>query len=193
MSWTAPRTWVTGEVVTSSLFNTHIRDNQLSSEHPHGSVETSEQGPSNTTTETSLFGTTPTIAASDISATGTYTCFMLGRARQGTTSSLTWRWRVKLGATTVLDTTAIAGGAATATEVQFRLECIIQNLDSESSQRVFLHMQHNGQYVYQPFLHGTSAVATTSSLVFDITLQLGTAGANDYLLKQYSTQSIRRN
>ncbi len=29
MAWTAPRTWVTGEVVTSSIMNTHIRDNFL--------------------------------------------------------------------------------------------------------------------------------------------------------------------
>lgn len=27
MAWTAPRTWVTGEVVTAALLNTHIRDN----------------------------------------------------------------------------------------------------------------------------------------------------------------------
>lgn len=27
MSWTAPRTWVTGELVTGSLMNTHLRDN----------------------------------------------------------------------------------------------------------------------------------------------------------------------
>lgn len=26
MSWTAPRTWVTGEVVTAALLNTHLRD-----------------------------------------------------------------------------------------------------------------------------------------------------------------------
>jgi hypothetical protein len=28
-SWTAPRTWTTGELVTSSIMNTHIRDNEL--------------------------------------------------------------------------------------------------------------------------------------------------------------------
>jgi hypothetical protein len=27
MSWTTPRTWVTGELVTASLLNTHVRDN----------------------------------------------------------------------------------------------------------------------------------------------------------------------
>lgn len=29
MTWTAPRTWVTGEVVTSTIMNTHIRDNLI--------------------------------------------------------------------------------------------------------------------------------------------------------------------
>lgn len=29
MAWTAPRTWVTGEVVTGALLNTHVRDNLL--------------------------------------------------------------------------------------------------------------------------------------------------------------------
>lgn len=28
MAWTAPRTWVSGELVTAALLNTHIRDNQ---------------------------------------------------------------------------------------------------------------------------------------------------------------------
>lgn len=27
MAWTAPRTWVAGEVVTAALLNTHVRDN----------------------------------------------------------------------------------------------------------------------------------------------------------------------
>ena len=29
VAWTAPRTWVTAEVVTASLLNTHLRDNML--------------------------------------------------------------------------------------------------------------------------------------------------------------------
>ena len=36
IAWTAPRTWVAGEVVTAALMNTHIRDNQLVvSTHTH--------------------------------------------------------------------------------------------------------------------------------------------------------------
>lgn len=29
MAWTSPRTWVSGEVVTAALMNTHLRDNML--------------------------------------------------------------------------------------------------------------------------------------------------------------------
>jgi len=29
MAWTSPRTWVSGEVITAALLNTHLRDNQL--------------------------------------------------------------------------------------------------------------------------------------------------------------------
>lgn len=29
MAWTAPRTWVTAEIVTASVMNTHVRDNLL--------------------------------------------------------------------------------------------------------------------------------------------------------------------
>lgn len=29
MAWTTPRTWVTGEIVTAALMNTHVRDNLL--------------------------------------------------------------------------------------------------------------------------------------------------------------------
>ena len=36
MVWTAPRTWVTAEIITASLFNTHIRDNSLAlDQHGH--------------------------------------------------------------------------------------------------------------------------------------------------------------
>lgn len=29
MAWTAPRTWVVGEILTAALLNTHLRDNLL--------------------------------------------------------------------------------------------------------------------------------------------------------------------
>ncbi len=37
MAWTTPRTWVTGEVVTASLLNLHLRDQLLAlDQHAHG-------------------------------------------------------------------------------------------------------------------------------------------------------------
>ena len=36
MAWTAPRTWVTGEIETASIMNTHVKDNFLAlSQHTH--------------------------------------------------------------------------------------------------------------------------------------------------------------
>jgi hypothetical protein len=34
MSWTAPRTWVAGEIVTAAMMNTHVRDDLLAL-YPH--------------------------------------------------------------------------------------------------------------------------------------------------------------
>lgn len=36
MAWTAPRTWVAGEMATAALLNTHLRDNLLAlDQHTH--------------------------------------------------------------------------------------------------------------------------------------------------------------
>jgi hypothetical protein len=43
MAWTAPRTWVDDEVVTASLLNTHVRDNELALDQ-HGHDGTSGDG-----------------------------------------------------------------------------------------------------------------------------------------------------
>lgn len=43
MAWTLPRTWVTGEIVTASLMNTHVRDNLRYSKGLDG-VPTIESG-----------------------------------------------------------------------------------------------------------------------------------------------------
>ena len=43
MAWTAPRTWVDDEIVTASLLNTHIRDNELALDQ-HGHDGTSGDG-----------------------------------------------------------------------------------------------------------------------------------------------------
>ncbi len=52
MSWTTPRTWVTGELVTAALMNTHVRDNLIELgkilEHGEDFVEGTAVGSSST-------------------------------------------------------------------------------------------------------------------------------------------------
>ncbi|GAA1790242.1 hypothetical protein GCM10009795_039930 [Nocardioides hankookensis] len=38
MAWTAPRTWVAGEIVSASMLNTHLRDNLLALDFSSGFV-----------------------------------------------------------------------------------------------------------------------------------------------------------
>jgi hypothetical protein len=71
MAWTAPRTWVTGEVVTAALLNTHVRDNQIDLDRrtaPVGAVVATSQ----TTTATSYsdLGTVGPAVAVTIGSTG---------------------------------------------------------------------------------------------------------------------------
>src|SRR5215831_39975 len=40
MAWTTPRTWVPGELVTASMFNTHIRDNEAALYASDGTLQT---------------------------------------------------------------------------------------------------------------------------------------------------------
>lgn len=55
MAWTTPRTWTTGEAVTSALMNTHIRDQfQFMADEPHEAwlKRTADAAISNTTLTT---------------------------------------------------------------------------------------------------------------------------------------------
>lgn len=58
MAWTAPRTWVNGELETEDIFNTHVRDNLLAL-RPDACVvkRTSNQTISNNTETSLLFDT----------------------------------------------------------------------------------------------------------------------------------------
>lgn len=53
MAWTTPRTWVTSEVVTASLLNTHLRDNLnfLKSGVVSSTTVSASVGPTSATTE----------------------------------------------------------------------------------------------------------------------------------------------
>lgn len=54
MAWTAPRTWVTDEVVTAALLNTHLRDNLIALKDPPSSDYVLNEGADDTTSSTSF-------------------------------------------------------------------------------------------------------------------------------------------
>lgn len=54
MTWTTPRTWVTGELVTSTIMNAHVRDNLDALKAPPTEHYEANEGSDYTTTSTSL-------------------------------------------------------------------------------------------------------------------------------------------
>lgn len=54
MTWTTPRTWSTGELVTASLLNTHLRDNLDALKNPPSASYLADESANYTTTSTSF-------------------------------------------------------------------------------------------------------------------------------------------
>jgi hypothetical protein len=72
MAWTAPRSWITGEVVTAALLNAHVRDNLIDLDDrtsPVGAVVATFESTSSTT-YTDLATAGPTVNVLRIGATG---------------------------------------------------------------------------------------------------------------------------
>jgi hypothetical protein len=66
MAWTAPRTWVTGEVVTAAIMNTHVRDN-LNAMESHLIVrKTSDQSVTSSTALVNDTALSMAVAASEV-------------------------------------------------------------------------------------------------------------------------------
>lgn len=61
MAWTAPRTWVAGEVPTAAIFNTHLRDNLLALQPVSNTVAASQGTASTTYTDLATVGPAVTV------------------------------------------------------------------------------------------------------------------------------------
>lgn len=194
MSWTVPASYTTNEVVTASKLNTHIRDNMLALPHIVGSREYAEKGVQNSITETSLYTTAPVIPGNTLGTGGTFHAIMMGRTRQGTTSALNWTWRIKLGGSAVITDGPTAGGGGTSTEGLWWCEVFVEAAGATNSQRVWWRADNTALYARVPsLLTATSAVDMTADQTFDITAQMGTAGTNDLVFKNFSKQYIGQN
>lgn len=75
MSWTAPRTFVTGEVETAAIFNTHLRDNMIALQPVAASIATLQTTASTTYTDLATTGPAVTLTTGT-SALVTITAYM---------------------------------------------------------------------------------------------------------------------
>lgn len=198
MTWTDPAVgsalFDTNDIPTEGNFDLYIFNNLLSLPHPYGSRETSEKGVQASTSETSLYTTPTVITGGDLGTTGTFYAYLSGRIRQGTTAGMNWTWKYKLGGAAILTDGPTAGGGATdGADVAFLIEMWIEALGSESSQRLIVQSSETAFARTTTLSSVTAAVDMTVDQSFDVTVQMGAAGANDLCFKQFSKQSLGRN
>jgi hypothetical protein len=75
MAWTSPRTWSTGELVTASIMNTHVRDNlNALKTPPKGKVTLTGNVSTTSTSEVDLTGATTTFTTAGGAVMVFFTC-----------------------------------------------------------------------------------------------------------------------
>lgn len=147
-----------------------------------------EKGVQNSTVETSLFNTVPTIPGGVMGTFGTLHVFMYGRIRQGTTASLTWTYRVKVNGATIATGTSTGGATTEAAESNWVFHYIIRNRGATNSQICLTEKERNYSGVSRipgqanP-LYANGTIDTTANWTFNLTAQMSAAGANDYIYR----------
>lgn len=117
MAWTTPRTWSTGEVVTSTIMNTHVRDNltDLDRRTTSTAATVSTSQTTTSTSYTDLATTGPAVTVT-IGSTGKALVSLYGLMLQSNASQASFMGFAVSGATTVAaaDAFALALNAAVA-------------------------------------------------------------------------------
>lgn len=173
MAWTAPRTWVTGEVVTASIMNTHVRDNLLSTSRLLAADHT-DVTVVNSAVETTL--ATFTVPANAMGTKNALVVDLMGVYTQNV--SIGGTFRMKYGATTVL---SLAGqlGANSASQSGFRLTSRMLAANSTSSQDSMMELFVGPFNGYNTFTAGgASSESSTSAKTFSLTWQWDSASGS---------------
>lgn len=172
MAWAAPRTWATSELVTSSLMNTHLRDNLLALKAPYARV-TTDIPVNSTTTETTLL--TFSLAANDLSANGGLWIKLWGSYTQNASTSGTFR--LKIGATTIASRGGIFG-LNSASEQQWWVNAFILAQNSTSSQDGVIEYGSGPTAFVGGHGRGTAAENTTGALTVLVSYQWAASTAS---------------
>lgn len=133
--WTTPKTWNVGDILTAADMNTYVRDN--TNALVNGLYRKNiAKVVANSIAETDLLNAEITIAAGLIGANGIVRLSAWGDWVNNTGGAQAPpRFKLKLGATTLLDTnTTGANWTAAASRYGWRLDAEIQNLGATNSQ-----------------------------------------------------------
>lgn len=147
-------------------------------------AETGNASISNTTNETSLIGSgvgSTTIPANSLKVGQTITIRILGVQR--TSGTPTFRVKVKLGGTTILDSGAQAQVSSAAADRVAYISCTLTVISTGASGTVI----GQGQHIWGPSTASVGSlvtasaitVDTTAALAIDVTGQYGTASTNN--------------
>lgn len=127
MSWTIPRTWVTGEIVTASIMNAHVRDNLSWVTRPVA-VKSTEKDIVNTASVVDLLNGEITIPANYIGTNGVLRCRLIGDYLNNSGADRSLLLSVVLGATTLWsDTTGLIVASAARHDWIFEFDIGNQN------------------------------------------------------------------
>jgi hypothetical protein len=183
--WTNPRDWVTDEVVTGTIMNTHVRDDLLALLHPFHNENTTITV-SNTTNQTSLFTTAPVITGGSMGANGRIEVELWGIYVMNA-GAMTMTVRVKFGGVTQI-TASVATATADPSTNAWKMNVTILNRASASSQMVYLNGNGQTPGGGDSFGRGsmlelnditiTPTVNTASDQTLDVSVQWSAASAS---------------
>lgn len=137
MSWTTPRTWVVGEIVTAAEMNTHVRDN-FSWMYGESSriVKTTAKAVS-TASEADLLNGEFTLSANDLHSNRLMRLTAWGDcafASGGAQAPPRFRFKMGSGPTTILDTNTAGTIGNSATRGSWRIVVELQALGATNAQ-----------------------------------------------------------
>ncbi len=211
MAFTAPRTWVTDEIVTSALLNTHVRDNLRAVIHPYD-FSSADADVANTVTETSLWS--KVITGNDMGSTGMLRLMLEGDYLYNNSTSDTIRLRVKFGGSSVVDFgTVVPSNVTNASRWPWELEVRLYNESATNAQLVTARVFGRGKATsaittgigWIGFSDAASggalsgmgqnavAVDTTADQTFQVTAQWSAANANNSWRKRLAILHLGQN